>query len=379
MGPILARLAQAPDLPRWAVIKDARQRQRQRRRRMRMAVAIGAALIAAAAWALRSDRSPTPRLPEPAQPSATHPASVSLGGTPIDAVAARGAVWVLVCPRRCSGTEVSSGALLQVASRSDRVISRFPVADPQALTLGAGAIWIAHFATDMVTRVDPRTGRAGATINLALPQPLATGDRRFLPSGISFGAGMVWVSTARGQLAVISARTSRQVAMVPSPSEETHTTVAGHRTWVAEDLAGIGFIAHDAHRLTIHRISQAGQPVDVIDVKSGGGRIWTFGPSNPGSPGKLDTNVITALDPTNSHVEHQLQINGAGETIAYGNGALYVADFNRGLLFRINAANYKVDTLPSERGGAWLVGTTPGALWAATPSGKLLRITVPQR
>jgi hypothetical protein len=89
--------------------------------------------------------------------------------------------------------------------------------------------------------------------------------------------------------------------------------------------------------------------------------------------------VITALDPTTGHVEHQLQITGAGDTIAYGNGALYVADFNRGLLFRVNAADYRVDTLRSERGRAWLLGTTPGALWAATPSGKLLRITVPQR
>jgi hypothetical protein len=275
--PTGARFAQASDLPRWAVIKNARRR--QRRRRMRVVVAIGAALFAAGAWALRSGRGPTARFPAPAPPSARQPVSIGLGGTPIDAVATPRSVWVLVCTRRCSGTEVSSGALLHVSSRSDRVISRFPVADPQALTLGAGAIWIAHFAAGTVTRVDPRTGRTSATIHLALPQPVAAGDRRFLPSGISFGAGMVWVSTARGQLAVISARTSRQVAMVPSPSEETHTTIAGHRTWVAEDLAGIGIIAHEAHRLTIHRISQAGQPVDVVDVKSGGGRIWTFGPS----------------------------------------------------------------------------------------------------
>ncbi|MDQ6777756.1 MAG: hypothetical protein M3071_16455 [Actinomycetota bacterium] len=132
-----------------------------------------------------------------------------------------------------------------------------------ALATGGGAIWIAQFMAGTVTRIDPATLRTTATIHLALPKPIVAAGRRlygFLPSGISVGGGKVWVSIARGLIAEIDARSARVVAMVPSPSEETHTTTDRHGTWVAEDLGGVGFLGPGRNRLTIRSSRKRAKP-----------------------------------------------------------------------------------------------------------------------
>jgi streptogramin lyase len=284
--------------------------------------------------------------------------------------------------------QLGSGELVEVASDGRRVIKRFPVTDPQALAVGDGAIWIAHVITGTVTRVDPANGHTTATIHLALPRPLIEHtpsgirrDRQFLPSAISFGAGEVWVSTARGWIAVIDPRTGRLAATVPSPSEDNATIAASHGTWVAEDGGGVGFIPHGTGQLAIHPIFEHGQSLDISELVTGGGRIWAAGSYFYTYPGERDISSVTAIDPANGRTEHQLQIPGdAGiGSIVYGNGGLYVDDFDSGLLLRI-APDYTVQSLRSVRGPATqLVGTTPGALWATTDSGPLLRITLPDR
>jgi hypothetical protein len=329
-----------------------------------------------------------------------------LGGSTIAVAATREAVWVLTCARACSGGRVSSGQLVELASRSGRVIKRFPVADPQALALGYGALWIAHFRTGAVTRVDPANGRTTASLQLTLPRPIvvvgngesgrrghdaapcspvACSDPRvyrlyaFLPSSIRTGGGEVWVSTARGWIAEIDPRTSKLVAMVPSPSEDNATVAESHGTWVAEDLDGVGFIEHGSRRLTLHAISEAGQSVAVSQLVSGGGLIWAYGTFlNPAYPahGELNSSVVTAIDPRTGEIVHQQQFAYAADAIVYGAGGLYVADFGNGLLFRIGA-DFRVQTLRSLRGPENLVAATPGALWATTASGRLLRLALP--
>jgi hypothetical protein len=308
-------------------------------------------------------------------------ADVNLGGVPIAAAAARSALWILTCVRACSGLQPSSGELVQVAVGSGRVIRRFPVADPQALTISGGAIWIAHFVTGIITRVDPATGQTTATIRLTLPGPEIFGDRSFLPFGISAGDGRIWVTTVRGWLAVIDSRTSRLVAMVPTPAESSgQAVVSTSGTWVTESLAGVGFLAPNGRRLASRQISDAGQDVDVAGVAVGGGLVWAYGSFfNPASsPGQNDTGVVTAIDPRTGTIVRQLRIAGPDDSFAYGNGALYAADFQSGLVQRITP-DFRVQTVPATRGSESLAAATAGALWATTESGRLLRIITPQR
>jgi hypothetical protein len=359
----------------WAVINDARRR--QRRRRLRTGIALAAVAAAGVGWSLSTNHPDHRTTRPPVASTATATTSVAVGGETIAAAAAPGALWVLSCVRECSGPQPSVGQLVEVASSSGIVIKRFPVAEPEALTIGGGAIWIAHFPTGTVTRVDPRDGRTTATTHLVLPAPIVRHDRQFLPAGISLGAGKVWVWSARGWVAEIDQQTSRLVAMLRSPSEDNVTVVRRSGTWVAEELAGLGFAAPGAHQVSIRPVSFAGQHIDVNQLAAGGGLIWVYGSFlNPAYTGEHWTSVVTAIDPRTHRTVSQWQFAGANDSFAYDDGATYVGDFQQGLLFRISP-NHTVQTLHSVRGSEGLVAATPGALWATTNTGKMVRLSIP--
>jgi hypothetical protein len=305
---------------------------------------------------------------------------VAFGGSPVDGAAARGTMSVLTCIRGCSGPRLRVEQLVEIATRRPRVIEWQTATDAVALARGDdGAIWIDHFTAGTVTRVDPATGGTTATVHLALPRPIVAGGRRlygFLPSGISAGDGKVWVSTARGWIAEIDQRSARVVAMVPTPSEDTDTTTDRHGTWVAEGLAGVGFLAPGRHRLRTPFISQAGHPVDVSEVASGGGLIWALGSFvDPAYRGEHDTAVVTAIDSRTGQIAHRLHISGSPDSMVYGGGAPYVGDFEQGRLYRITP-DYRAENFRSPRGRIRLVAATRGGLWATTSIGSLLRIEI---
>jgi hypothetical protein len=328
---------------------------------------------------LSGDRSdPQPARPPFAQ-AATVTTPVAVSGATIAAAAAPGALWVLSCVRDCSGEQPMVGELSEVSDRSGLVIKRFPVMDPQSLVIGGGAIWIAHLLSGTVTRFDPQNGRTTATTRLVLPVPVSRLDRRFLPSSISVGAGKVWVSTARGWIAEIDQRTSRLVAMLPTPSEDNATVVRPSGTWVAEDLAGLGFAPTGAHRLSIRPMSVAGQALDVTQLAAGSGLIWAYGSGSVSAPsytGWHNISVVMAIDPRTRRTVHEWQFAGADDSIAYDQGATYVSDFSHGQLFRITP-DHNLRRLNSVRGSEAIVAATPGALWARTEQGTLLRLTLP--
>jgi hypothetical protein len=361
---------------RWAVIKDARRRQRQRR--LRAGIVLAAVAAAVLGWSLSGDR--TENQPVRLAQAATITTPVAVSGATIAAAAAPGALWVLSCVRDCSGEQSMVGALSEVSDRSGLVIKQFPVTDPQALAIGGGAIWIAHFLSGTVTRVDPRNGRTTASVRLVLPVPVSPHDRQFLPSSISVGAGKVWVSTARGWIAEIDQRTHRLVAMLPTPSEDNTTVVGAAGTWVAEDLLGVGFAAPGAHRLHVRQVSvDGGQQLDVTQLAAGGGLIWAYasGPvAGPSYIGWRNISVVTAINPRTQRTVRTWQFAGANGSIAYDQGSTYVSDFSNGQLLRITP-HHNVQELDSVRGSEAIVAATPGALWARTERGRLVRLTLP--
>jgi hypothetical protein len=371
--------------PRWAVIKDARSRQRQRQRRMFAAVA-ALLLAAAVGWLVDSNPQSRPAAASPSVAVATGD-QLQFGGFLMDTTTLRGHVWVLTCQRQCSRPSGSPwnatwstagvGELIKLAANG-RPIKRISVTDPTVLTGGDGAIWIAHFDTDEVTRIDPQTGQITATIHLETPKPYTTsGDRRFRPSGISFGAGQVWVSMALGWIAGINAHTSRLERMIFSSSEATSATTAAGLTWVADELAGVGIFSASSHHVKVQQIDWARQPVDIATVAHGAGRIWALGDVFVPTPKNLNRylDIVTAIDPRTRRVLQQWNIPGA-DSIVFANGTPYIGELGRARVIRLTGPRTpQILHLPGRV--AALTAATPRALWATTQNGQLLRIGLP--
>jgi hypothetical protein len=382
-----------PSAPsRWAVIKDARRRQRRRHRRI---LAAAAALLAVAVgWALannlRSGHAPTP----PPVTAGTFE-QLRLGGAVQDTTTMGANVWVLTCLRRCSqaSSAGSVGELIELTA-DGRPIRRFPVADPTALTGGAGALWVAHADTGEVSRVNPQTGQTTATIHLQLPKAITTSAwRRFEPLGVTFGAGRVWASSPFGYVAEIDSRTARPERIVFTSSEVTSATTGGGLTWVADELDGVGTFAAGSNHVATHNISWAGEPVDVTTVAHGAGLIWALGTQTNSVTSMTDpttVGVVTSLDPRTGRIIHQWRVspeaaalvfgNGSGyeaTALVFGNGSAYVGDDNDGRLLRLTPP-HGVQTLHGPM-DARLTAATPHALWAINRDGQLLRISLTHR
>ncbi len=297
---------------------------------------------------------------------------VALGGRVTDATTLHGDVWVLTCARQCGSVLAGhggSGELTEVNGATAGVIGRVAVNDPGVLTSGNGQLWLAHFATGTVTRVNPQTGQTTATIELKLPTAIAPGDRRFLPSGMSFAAGTVWVTTARGWTAAIDPRSATLDRMIRSSSQATSVTTSGGLTWVADELSGVGtFTAHSTH-VARHQITWAGLPLSIETVAHGAGLIWALGSRTDGHA--LTTGaVVTAIKPK-SGLTRQWPVPGGATMIVTNRGA-YVAPLNGGQIEHLTAT-HRVQTIRAPEFRK-LTTATPHALWATTRDGNLLRI-----
>lgn len=372
---MLETVGQSFGASRWAIIKDARRRQRRRQRRT-LAFAALVALAAAAGWAASRDSLSANAPVRP--PVAVGPITqVDLDGIVQSTATLHGQLWVLTCTHACShpASPTVRGRLIEL-SGSGRPIKRYPVADHGEIAAGDGAIWLAHFYSGEVTRIDPQTGHATASTGLKLPKPIdAAGDRQFLPSAISFSNGRVWVSTARGWTAEINPRTGRVVRMAYSSSEATSATTAAGLTWVADELDGVGTFTPASANVVHHKISWAGQPLSIETVAQGAGLIWALGRGwEPRlTPGNQTVTVLTTINPRTERIIHQWRIPTAATMVLAGGGA-YVGDSSDGRLLHLTPPGH-TQILDGPR-AASLTAASPHALWAITHAGQLLRISL---
>lgn len=365
---------------RWAVIKDARRRQRRRHRRF-LAVAAALLLAATVGWAIARNigSAHAPAAP-PATVGTVEP--LDLGGVVQDTTTLEGRLWVLTCLSHCSDpfSTASAGQLIELTA-TGQAIKRFPVADPTVLTSGADGLWVAHFETGDISRINPQTGRVTATTHLQFSEPIATnGYRRFEPAAISFGAGRIWASDGLGYVAEINPVTARLQRIVFTSSEATSSTSAAGLTWVADELDGVGTFAANSNHVAIHLISWARQPVDVGTVAYGAGLIWALGEETNYSISLTDpptVGVLTTLDPHTGRIVDQWPISAQASALVLGNSSAYVGDDNNGRLLRLNPP-HGLQILHGPK-AARLTAVTSHALWAINRNGQLLRIGLARR
>ncbi len=374
-----------PEADVEALIEEARRRHRQRRRRALLSV-VALAIAAAAGGYVLAGGGPG-RHSSGSRPSSL-PAVLTAGvlsGTPIQTASGLGSVWVLTCERPCPNPpSISSGTLLRVNSRTGQIVQRINVTDPQAFAIGDGSLWLAHFYRGQVTRIDPRTGRTAQNISLPPLNRLAQDGRRFLPESITAEPGAVWVASARGRLAEIDPSSGQIVSMLHAPFDATGQIVGSHETWVAESSLGVGIVRPGASRLKLLPIQAGSGQLAIDQLALGGGLVWAYGEiatgaSNNGSGTLTNTARLVTLDRRTGRIVHQLSLPAGPYAIAYGDGALFMADDRNGQLLRIDPA-YRIHPLRRVRGlGRTLITVTPDAIWATSSSGVLRRIAIPAR
>lgn len=157
-------------------------------------------------------------------------------------------------------------------------------------------LWATGFSTDVVTRLDAATGEVLAEI--ALPAAAGFGDDRFLPNGIAATPEAVWVTSGRGEVALVDPARNAVVDVIDVAAQLRDDAVArGPQAWVNQRENGLA-------RLDRHTRRRVAVPVDV-----GGGaflpralalqddRLWVAGTVQAGEePGPEDRGALVALE-----------------------------------------------------------------------------------
>jgi virginiamycin B lyase len=349
------------------------------RDRLRVGAAVvGAVAVLAVAGRITSPEAPASRSPPTPTTTPAHPQHVPLpdrwataqielghGGGPL--VFAAGSLWVGAW---------RDGQVVRVDPRANRIVARFPAGgpNPAALAVGAGTIWVAHPDTDEVVRLDPTTGQVVARIKLdPLPFQVASGDRRFLPSLVTVGAGAGWVATGRGAVARIDAASNRVVAVITLPPElPAGIAVAGGSVWVAAGGDGLARIEAATNRL----IGTIRLDLYAERVAVGRGALWVGGPTT--DPIVEIAGAVARIDAATGRVQ-EIVPTGLPIGLAAAAGAVLVTepDTVGGRLECIDPERLPAAMTLQPALGELAVGG--GAVWVADRRGSLVYRLDPDR
>ncbi len=226
-------------------------------------------------------------------------------------------VWVVNAPkpeaRRPSSLQSS---LFRLEPRTGRVVARIPLANPESVATGAGAVWVAT-PEGRVDRIDPRRNRVAAEIRV----------RGRGPSKIAFGFGTVWVLTPLVRpgrpsgtlLSRINPRSNRVVGA---------TSLAGPAGEVAAGEGAIWVSANGVVALDPRSGRPLGKPIPVVagNLAAGAGAVWAAGAN-----GRL-----LRIDPTTRAVSGKpIRVGASADRVAVAGGFVWVTDSVRSILVRV--------------------------------------------
>lgn len=323
-----------------------------------------AAAVAAAAPAFGSGTSP--------------PRSLRLGGMPLQLVSAQGGLWVLTCDRGCSGQGSHSvGRVVEIDPHTGQNVASARLARPGAIAVAQGGVYATDFWRDTVRRLDPRTLRVTATLQLKLPFFIVTSTRRdnaFLPEQVAVGDGSVWVASDRGALARADPHLRRLTAMVRLPSDAFQAIATAPGTvWLSESLLGLYRVSAKTNRVVARiPIGPADGRFVPVQLLPAGKWLLAIGEwTNAGTLTKRDG--LVRLDPARNRVEAVTPLPPGQLTAAYGGGSLWVGRVNSALLEKIDPDSGKVLRRLRARVGLALA-FAGGSLWTSFRDGSLHRL-----
>jgi DNA-binding beta-propeller fold protein YncE len=137
------------------------------------------------------------------------------------------------------------------------------------IAAGAGGVWVTSRLADTVTRVDPRTRRAGP--------PIRVGDG---PADVAVGAGGVWVLNAgEGTVSRLDPTTRRAEAPISVGAPQARALAVGDNdVWVARAGGEFGERV-EVVRIDPEKRALDGDPVAVegavpLDLATAAGSVW---------------------------------------------------------------------------------------------------------
>jgi streptogramin lyase/predicted Ser/Thr protein kinase len=230
-------------------------------------------------------------------------------------------------------------AVSLIGSDGPSVSSPIAVADPPLrLAVGPQTVWVTSAADGTLSGVDAETRRVVSKLRVGRGV-----------SGVTIGAGSVWVSNPRTGTVLRIEPTGRVTARVPVGGSPGAIVSGGGRIWVADE-DGAGVTAIDARTARILRRG-LGTQAAPLRLAVGAGGLWVSSAS---------TATVRRIDLGTMSVDPPILAGRGPAGITVGQGLVWVANGRSTTVTRIDPATHSILGDPIE------VGERPGGIDAGT-------------
>ena len=279
-----------------------------------------------------------------------------VGASPAAVAVGSDDVWVL---------SVDDRTVTRIDASSKRTRTIGIAAVPTDLAVGAGAVWVgsggrleqAQFAGSVataVTRLDPRTGSAVATIPLPRPARLVS---NLAEHHLAVASGSLWAISPGATLVRIDPRTNRVVSTVRALPSVVQKVIGADRSIWALDDTGTVWRIDGRERVTARvKIASSG----LTDLAVGDGSLWATAPAD---------GTLWRVDLGADLVQRTIDVGVGADALAFGEGHVWVTNSLNGTLVRVDSRTNRVDRTIS-------IGNTPRAVavghsrvWVAVAGG----------
>jgi DNA-binding beta-propeller fold protein YncE/predicted Ser/Thr protein kinase len=237
-------------------------------------------------------------------------------------------------------------AALQLGGDGVSVSDPTAVGDPPLrLAVGPRTVWVTSAADGTLSGIDPRTRRVISKLQVGQGV-----------SGVTIGAGSVWVSNPRTGTVLRIDTAGHVTARIHLGSSPGALVSGGGRIWVADEDGG-GITAIDGPRARV--IRRGLEPhAAPLRLAVGAGGLWVSSAST-GTVRRIDLGTMSAGPPV---------LAGRGPAgVTVGHGLVWVANSRSSTVTRVDPATHSIIGDPiqvGERPGGIDAGTS--AVWVAS-------------
>jgi streptogramin lyase len=237
---------------------------------------------------------------------------IKVSGVPCSGIAyGFASVWVPIC-----GPHGSGRSLVRIDAATNRVGATLPIAPANSegsITTSPDSVWLAT-SDGVLSRIDPATGSVRQKIRVA------SGSQNLV-----YAERTIWITSgAANLLTAVDAQSGRPIATVPIASKPHFITAGGGAVWTIDQANG-AISKVDLRSKRVVATIRAKIPGSGGDITFGAGFAWA---TIVGTP-------LTKIDAATNAVVGQWYGPG-GDAICFGNGAVWLANYNGGIVWRIN-------------------------------------------
>jgi peptide/nickel transport system substrate-binding protein len=276
-------------------------------------------------------------------------AVITGGGEPGGIAYGAGAVWI---------ADTAEDLVLRI-DPDRRTVDRIPVGHrPTAVAVGDGQVWVVNQLDRTVSEVNPQARKQVGTTQVGNGA-----------TAIAYGHGSVWVANATDySLSRIDAERGKVVATIPLAGVPAGIAAGRRGMWVTSSSTGQLLLVDPQENQVSQEIPIGNGPRGVA---VGGGSVWVSNEPD---------GTVSRLEPRSGRVR-KITVGDAPAGVAYGDDAVWVANTSGGTVSRIDpetgsqrlveVGNQPTDIAPVGR-NAW-VTVLPGR---ASHRGGTLKIAV---